>query len=130
MNSSDQYHDALDYTLLGRSVVDDSQQPINTPLDPEPLASSEQPPLDIIYISSDSDSEPKEEDSRDLSRNEISVEEEPEEEADVPLSRKWSMCHIQNMTSPSNLCLHILCFLIHFICIHMELMVLFISSLI
>ncbi|MED6201011.1 hypothetical protein PIB30_090804, partial [Stylosanthes scabra] len=65
---------------LGHSVVDDPQQLIYTPLDPEPPIPMERPSAKVICISSDSESDPEKKDPGDLSGNEISMEEETEEE--------------------------------------------------
>ncbi|MED6185735.1 hypothetical protein PIB30_059936 [Stylosanthes scabra] len=93
---------------LGRSVVEDPQQPIYTSLDPEPPIPTEQPPPEVICINSDSKSEPEEEDSGDLSGNEVSMEEEEEEpeEVEVPSSPEVEYVPYSPNTAPRQILVH------------------------
>ncbi|MED6132951.1 hypothetical protein PIB30_023668 [Stylosanthes scabra] len=101
----------LQTVYLGRSAVDDPQQPIYTPLDPKPPASTEQPPPKVICISSDSESEPEEEDSKDLSEDEVSMEAAPEEEepegVEVPPSPELEYVPYSPNTAPRQLLVYL-----------------------
>ncbi|MED6203942.1 hypothetical protein PIB30_004072 [Stylosanthes scabra] len=75
---------------------------------PEPPIPTEQPPPEVICISSDSESEPEEEDSGDLSGNEVSMKEEEEEpeEVEVPPSPEVEYVPYSPNTTPQQILVH------------------------